>query len=82
MLVDEPRRRTTLLVLSIGAVSHLLADALLLKATGRSYPILWPLTRWQPPTPGLYLIMSVVVSYRCSPPPGVAITGKQLQQTL
>ncbi|MFB6227351.1 MAG: hypothetical protein ABEH88_02010, partial [Halobacteriales archaeon] len=29
-----------------------------------------------------YLIMSVVVSYRCSPPPGVAITGKQLQQTL
>ncbi|MFB6228974.1 MAG: type II toxin-antitoxin system HicB family antitoxin [Halobacteriales archaeon] len=24
--------------------------------------------------------MSVVVSYRCSPPPGVASTGKQLQQ--
>jgi len=55
VLVDEPRRRPTLLVLSIGAVSHLLADALLLKATGRSYSILWPLTRWQPPTPGLYL---------------------------
>ncbi|MFB6228859.1 MAG: hypothetical protein ABEH88_09920 [Halobacteriales archaeon] len=31
---------------------------------------------------GDLLIMSVVVSYRCSPPPGVAITGKQLQQTL
>jgi len=42
VLVDESRRRPTLLVLSIGAVSHLLVDALLLKATGRSSPILGP----------------------------------------
>jgi len=55
LLVDETRRRKTLLVLSLGAGSHLIADALLINASGRSYPILWPLTRWQPPTPGLYL---------------------------
>jgi membrane-bound metal-dependent hydrolase YbcI (DUF457 family) len=55
VLVDEARRRNTLLVLSVGAASHLLADALLTKATNRSFAILWPLTRWQPPTPGLYL---------------------------
>ena len=55
VLVDSARRRGTLLVLSLGATSHLLADALLTKASGRSFAILWPLTRWQPPTPGLYL---------------------------
>lgn len=55
VIVDAARRRTTLFVLSIGAGSHLLADALLLNATGRSYAVLWPITRWQPPTPGLYL---------------------------
>jgi len=55
VLVDDTRRRKTLLVLSLGAASHLLADLLLTKASGRAFPILWPLTRWQPPTPGLYL---------------------------
>jgi membrane-bound metal-dependent hydrolase YbcI (DUF457 family) len=55
VLVDETRRRKTLLVLSLGAASHLLADAFLTKASGRSFAILWPLTRWQPPTPRLYL---------------------------
>ena len=43
------------MVLSLGAASHLLADLLLTKASSRAFPILWPLTRWQPPTPGLYL---------------------------
>lgn len=55
VLFDEASRRKGLLVLSLGALSHLLTDALLIKADGRSFPILWPLTRWQPPTPGLYL---------------------------
>lgn len=55
VLVDKARRRRTLLVLSLGAGSHLIADALLANASGRSYPVLWPLTRWHPPTPGLYL---------------------------
>jgi len=55
VLVDEASRRKALLVLSLGAASHLLADAMLLKASGRSFAVLWPLTRWHPPTPGLYL---------------------------
>lgn len=55
VLVDQRRRKKTLLVLSTGAVSHLTADALLINASGRSYSVLFPLTRWQPPTPGLYL---------------------------
>jgi hypothetical protein len=42
-------------LLAIGASSHLFADALLLNVSGRSYPLFWPITRWAPPTPGLYL---------------------------
>ena len=53
--MDKARRPKTLLVLSLGAASHLLADLLLANASGRAFPILWPITRWQPPTPGLYL---------------------------
>ena len=49
---DERRRVAGLLVL--GAASHLVADALLLKASGHSYPVLWPLTGYYPPTPGVY----------------------------
>lgn len=41
--------------LSLGAASHLLADALLRSPSGRSFDVLWPLSRWHPPTPGLYL---------------------------
>jgi membrane-bound metal-dependent hydrolase YbcI (DUF457 family) len=55
VLVNEIRRRHTLFILTLGAASHLLADLLLTKASGRAFPILWPLTRWQPPTPGLSL---------------------------
>lgn len=54
-LVTHRVRRSVLLVLALGAASHLMADALLLKVSGRSYAILWPLTQWRPPTPGLYL---------------------------
>jgi hypothetical protein len=42
-------------LLGFGAASHLLADALLLNPSGRSYPLLWPLSYYHPPTPGLYL---------------------------
>lgn len=50
------RHRTRVgLLLSLGAATHLVADALLLTPSGRSYAVLWPLTRWHPPTPGLYL---------------------------
>lgn len=55
VLVPEGERRRVAALLALGAATHLLADALLLKPTGHSYAVLWPLTRWHPPTPGLYL---------------------------
>ncbi|MGB9956459.1 metal-dependent hydrolase [Haloferax prahovense] len=55
LLVSESERRRVFTLLSVGAASHLIADAFLLKPTGLSYPLLWPVTRIQPPTPGLYL---------------------------
>jgi hypothetical protein len=54
LVIDRERRRVGAL-LAIGAGTHLLADALLLKPSGRSFAVFWPLTRWHPPTPGVYL---------------------------
>ncbi|PSP76993.1 metal-dependent hydrolase [Halobacteriales archaeon QS_1_68_20] len=54
-LVAPTERRRVFLLLALGAATHLFADALLLKPSGRSYPVFWPLTRYHPPTPGLYL---------------------------
>ena len=54
VVAGEERRRVAVL-LTLGALTHLLADALLLKPSGYAYPILWPLTRFHPPSPGLYL---------------------------
>lgn len=55
VLVASSERRRVAALLSLGAASHLTADALLVKASGYSYPVLWPLTGYYPPTPGLYL---------------------------
>ncbi|RDZ48211.1 metal-dependent hydrolase [Haloferax sp. Atlit-19N] len=55
LLVPESERRRVFTLLSVGAASHLIADAFLLKPTGLSYPLFWPVTRIHPPTPGLYL---------------------------
>lgn len=55
LLVHSNERVRVSLLLTLGAASHLIADAFLLKPTGVSYPVLWPLTRVYPPTPGLYL---------------------------
>jgi hypothetical protein len=55
VIVNRGDRRRVFGLLSLGAASHLFADALLLKASGRSYEVLWPLTQYHPPTPGLYL---------------------------
>jgi len=55
VVVNRSDRRRVFGLLSLGAASHLFADALLLKASGRSYEVLWPLTQYHPPTPGLYL---------------------------
>jgi hypothetical protein len=54
VLVASEERLRVASLLSLGAGSHLLADALLLKASGRSYAVLFPLTPYHPPTPGLY----------------------------
>jgi hypothetical protein len=55
VVVNRADRQRVFGLLSLGAASHLFADALLLKASGRSYAVLWPLTQYNPPTPGLYL---------------------------
>lgn len=54
-LVPAGQRKRVFGLLSLGASSHLVADAFLVKAYGHSYPLLWPLTAYAPPTPGLYL---------------------------
>lgn len=59
MLVAPSVRREVGLALGIGTASHLLLDALLLTPTGQSYAVFWPLTRYHPPTPGLYLSTQV-----------------------
>jgi len=51
----SPERRRVFVLLALGSASHLVADALLVKASGRSYAVLWPLAQYYPPTPGLYL---------------------------
>ncbi|WP_435157054.1 metal-dependent hydrolase [Haladaptatus sp. DFWS20] len=54
--VVAPReQRRTFALLSVGALSHLFADGLLQNPSGHSYAMLWPLTQYHPPTPGLYL---------------------------
>jgi len=55
VLVASSERRRVAALLGLGAASHLLADALLLNASGHSYPLFWPLSYLHPPTPGLYL---------------------------
>lgn len=55
LLVRSRHRRHALLALGLGSASHLVADALFRRPSGHSYSVLWPLTRYQPPTPGLYL---------------------------
>jgi membrane-bound metal-dependent hydrolase YbcI (DUF457 family) len=55
VLVASPERKRVTALLGLGVVSHLLADALLHNPSGRSYPLLWPLSYYHPPTPGLYL---------------------------
>lgn len=54
LLVAAEERRRVLALLSLGAGSHLFADALLYNVTGHSYPVFWPLTMYRPPSPGIY----------------------------
>ena len=54
LFVVPRERRRVAVALAVGAATHLLTDALLAKPTGHSFAIAWPLTRYPPPTPGLY----------------------------
>ena len=54
VLAAHSERRRVFALLALGAGSHLVADALLLKASGLSSPLLWPLTHAPIPTPGFY----------------------------
>jgi len=54
-LVEPPYRKRVGGLLLFGAGTHLLTDAMLRSVTGRSFPIFWPLTLYEPLTPGLYL---------------------------
>ncbi|WP_049987389.1 metal-dependent hydrolase [Halobellus rufus] len=58
-IVDIPYRRRVGGLLGLGAATHLVADAALLKASGHSYPLLWPVSTVAPRTPGLYLSTDV-----------------------
>lgn len=55
VLVSRDQRTRVLSLLALGAASHLLLDALLVNPSGHSYAVFWPLSQYQPPTPGLYL---------------------------
>lgn len=55
VLLRSSERRRGGILLGVGAASHLLADSLLLTPTGRSVQLVWPLSQYKIPSPGLYL---------------------------
>jgi hypothetical protein len=55
LLVPRRLRPTTAAMLSLGALSHLALDYLLLFPSGYTHPYLWPVTARGLPGPGLYL---------------------------
>lgn len=55
VLATRPERKRVFGLLLIGSLSHMLADAMLLTPTGLAYPMFWPVSGYQPTSPGLYL---------------------------
>jgi hypothetical protein len=55
VLLSSDERRRAGSVLAVGAVSHLLADSLLLTPTRHTQQLVWPLHQYRVPSPGLYL---------------------------
>ncbi|WP_436932812.1 metal-dependent hydrolase [Halosimplex halobium] len=55
VLIEPPYRTRVGTLLALGAGSHLVLDVMLRSVTGQAFPIFWPLTGYEPPTPGLYL---------------------------
>lgn len=54
LLVPARYRRRAFALLVLGALSHHALDLLLVDPGGRAFPLFWPLTRYEPPTPGLF----------------------------
>lgn len=52
---DDRHRRRAFAFLLAGGVTSLVLDGLRVYADGRASPWLYPLTRWRPPTPSLYV---------------------------
>ena len=59
LLVNKKDSRFILSLLSLGAFSHLLLDAFLIKVSGRSYTMFFPITIYNPEIPGFYLSTDV-----------------------
>jgi len=55
VLVEHAERRRVFTLLALGAATHLFTDALIRVPEGRSQSLFFPITMYQPPTPGLYL---------------------------
>lgn len=55
LLVGADQRARVFALLLLGMGSHHALDLLLVGLSGHSYPVLWPLTQYAPPTPSLYL---------------------------
>ncbi len=55
VLLSTTERRRGGALLALGVLTHLLTDSLLLTPTGRTTQLLWPLTQYTTPAPGLYL---------------------------
>jgi hypothetical protein len=55
VLASSAHRRKVAAALFVGAGSHLLADSLLLTPSGHSTQLLWPLSQFKTPSPGIYL---------------------------
>ncbi len=54
-LVRVKHAKITFILLTLGLLSHLALDSLIISASGHSYAIFWPISVYNPPTPGLYL---------------------------
>ncbi|MFP4051024.1 MAG: metal-dependent hydrolase [Thermoplasmata archaeon] len=55
LFVDEKDSRYVLSLLSVGVFSHLFLDAFLIKVSGRSYTMFFPIATYNPKVPGFYL---------------------------
>ena len=55
LFVPVRYRRRVFLAALLGMLSHHALDLFLVGLSGHSYPVFWPLTQYNPPTPSLYL---------------------------